>query len=173
MPCTRNWHPLGWCWKITSRGKKWNGLQKPSCTTQNNLTIKGYDPTPVSQLTSNAQSAGSNMLNVNQPTDNNSRLFFLMSHAKFYLPLFQEILWKDITNSFLSMWANFHGKLLSTRCNCWRLIYRLLIEVCWCPKKLRWGLFLAFSVLTKLISMKTFSSSLLTIDSVVFSTFGP
>ena len=49
-------------------------------------------PTPVSQLTSNAQSAGSNMLNVNQPTDNNSRLFFLMSHAKFYFPLFQETL---------------------------------------------------------------------------------
>ena len=49
-------------------------------------------PTPVSQLTSNAQSTGFNMLNVNQPTDNNSRLFFLMSHAKFYLPLFQEIL---------------------------------------------------------------------------------
>ena len=109
-------------------------------------------------------SAGSNMLNVNQPTDNNSRLFFLMSHAKFYFPLFQETQWKDITNSFVSMWANFHGKLLSTLCNCWRLIYRLLIEVCWCPKKLRGGLFLDFSVLTKLISMKTFSSSLLTIE---------
>ena len=115
-------------------------------------------------LSHNLASAGFNMLNVNQPTDNNSRLFFLMSHAKFYFPLFQEILWKDITNFFLSMWANFHGKLLPTRWNCWRLIYRLLIEVCWCLKKLRWGLFLDFSVLTKLISMKTFSSSLLTIE---------